>query len=91
MLTTIKADQLKDQNVIAELNNKIAKKEIVYLRVYTQDGLMFAVITSDFEKIYVKSNGFFFALTNIRPYFNVMLFYEEFTHIIVSDKIVVSD
>lgn len=86
-MTTITSKELRDQNVIAKLNTEITKKEIVYLRIYKNDSLIFSVITSDFEKIYVKSNSFFFAVTNINPYFNIMLFYEEFTYIDVSDKI----
>lgn len=89
-MTIIKSEELKDQNVIAKLNNKIAKKEIVYLRIYNQDSLMVAVITLDFEKLYTKSNSFFFAVTNLHPYFNLMLFFEEFSHIEVTDKIILS-
>lgn len=89
-MATIKSEELKDQNVIAKLNTEIAKKEIVYLRIYNQDSLMFAIITSDFDKMWVKSNGFFFSVTNLHPYFNLMLFYEEFTHIEVNDKVILS-
>ena len=82
------SEELIHQSVIAKLNTEIAKKEIVYIKIFNHDSLMFTVMASDFEKIYVKSNGFFFAVTNIHPYFNIMLFYEEFSHIEVSDKII---
>ena len=87
---TITSEELRNQNMIAELNTKITKKEIIYLRIYNQDSLLFAVITSDFDKIWIKSSEFFFSVTNLYPYFNLMLSYEDFTYIEVNDKVALS-
>ena len=91
MATVIKADNLKDQNVIAELNTKIANKEVIYLRIYNENNLLFGVATCDYDYVIIKSNNVFISVTSLKPYFYTMFFFEEFTGIVVSDKIVFGD
>ena len=82
-MTTITNEQLKDENVIAELNTKIANKKIKRLKIYNNGSLKFALNPSELE-VHV---GFdlFFSLSVLHPYLLIMLFDNEFSSIEITE------
>ena len=86
MLTTITAQQTKDQNTIAELNNKIAKKVVrritIKKDVYTKVYLM----PKEFESLVFESWIYHLSVYSKTPYTHILLFYaEDFTHIEIDE------
>ena len=85
-MTTIESEELRSPYVIAELNNKIANKEIWRLRIYNEDNLMFSLLILDFKNLRISSTEYFFSVSNLNPYFNFILLYTEFTSIEYSNE-----
>ena len=85
-MTTIESEELRSPYVIAELNNKIANKEIWRLRIYNDDSLLFSLLILDFKNLRITSTEYFFSVSNLKPYFNFMLLYTEFTYIEYSNE-----
>ena len=78
-MRTITATDLKDETVIAELNNSIAKKKIVRLKIFQNDSLIISLNPSEMETR-VNDNGYF-SVTVYHPYLHIMLFEDEFSKI----------
>ena len=78
-MTTITNEQLKDKNVIAELNDKFANKKIVQLKIYNSDSLIISFSPSEYDVNIAYS--MYFNLTSLNPYFHILLYDNEFTRI----------
>ena len=79
MVKILTREELKDKNVIAELNTKITNKKIKRLRIYNHDSLICTLDPSEM-KVHV---GFdiFFSLSVLHPYLQIMLLDNEFSKI----------
>ena len=77
MVQIITRGELKDRNVIAELNTKITNKKIKRLRIYNHDSLICTLDPSEME----AKVGFnlFFSLSVLHPYLHIMLLDNEFS------------
>ena len=82
-MTTITNEQLKDKNVIAELNTKITNKKIERLRIYNNGSLICTLNPSEL-KVHVSFKAFF-SLSLFHPYLQIMLLDNEFSEIAITE------
>ena len=82
MLTTITAQQTKDQTVIAELNNRIAKKAVRRITIKKDAYTKVYLMPKEFESLVFESWIYHLSVYSRTPYTHILLFYDEdFTHI----------
>ena len=79
MNKTLTRGELKDQNVIAELNTEIANKKIARLKIYNNGSLICTLDPSEM-KAHVLFDVFF-SLTAYHPYLHILLLDSEFSSI----------
>ena len=81
-MTTLTNLELKDPNVIAELNTKIANKKINRLRIFNHSSLICSLdpseISVSLEYDRVRN---VFSMISYQPYLYVILFDNEFSSI----------
>ena len=82
-MTTITNEQLKDKNVIAELNTKLANKKIARLKIYNNGSLIISINPSEYN-VYIEY-GVYLNLTSQNPYLHIMLFDNEFSSIEITE------
>ena len=84
-MAIITTQQLKDLNVIAELNQKLAKKKIIFFYVKNNEYTTVSLIASNFEKLRLTKEETFLSIANVNPYMHIMIFYYDFTHIEITE------
>ena len=84
-MATIEAEQLKDKKVIAELNNKIAKKTIKVLRVFHGEYLLLSYMPKDFSYLTVSTYDSFISISSTSPYVHAMIDVDRFTRIVLDE------
>ena len=80
-MTTITTDQLRDQNVIAELNDKIAKKEIRMIKIRNNGDPIISLMASEYNTLVFQDKESFLSISNGNPYLHILLWYSDFTKI----------
>ena len=85
-MTTLTNEELKDSNVIAELNTKIANKKIDRLRIYKHDSLLCSLNPSALGIILKYDRHFgIFRLVAYNPYLHILLTNIEFSLIEITE------
>ena len=83
MNKTLTRGELKDQNVIAELNTEIANKKIERLRIYNNGSL---ICTLDPSELGIQVGyDTFFNLWTYQPYLHILLLDNEFSKIEITE------
>ena len=80
-MTTITTEQLRDQTVIAELNDKLAKKKIKIVNIRNKGDPIFSLMASEYDTLIFQDTKFFLSVSNRNPYFHIMLWHNDFTEI----------
>ena len=84
-MITITSDQCQKENVIAELNQKLAKQKISHFLIKNNEYTTVSLIALDYKKLYLKIADSFLDIANVNPYMHIMLFYTDFTHIEITE------
>ena len=84
-MTTITNTELQNENVIAELNQKLAKQKISHFLIKNNEYTTVSLIASDYKKLYLKIVDSLLSIANVNPYMHIMLFYTDFTHIEITE------
>ena len=78
-MTTITSQELKDSEMIAQLNNMIENKKIRKLKIYNH-GSLICILNPSELKVHVSFKAFF-SLSLFHPYLQIMLLDNEFSSI----------
>ena len=80
-MTTITTEQLKDQNVITELNDKFTKKKIRMVKIRNKDDPIISLIAFEYNTLVFQDKESFLSISSGNPYLHIMLWYNDFTNI----------
>ncbi len=82
---TLTSDQMKDETVIAKLNQKIADKKITELLIFENGNLLISLQPTDYKTLYFKEMIFYLGITNYEPYLHIFIKYLNFTTVKISE------
>ena len=79
--TTLTNDQMKDETVIAKLNQKITNKKIKTFYVFNHAFLKISLEPNQNNEMTLEKYESFLSITDFKPYLHIMIPYNEFTNI----------
>ena len=82
---TLTSDQMKDETIIAKLNQKIADKKITELLIFENGNLLISLQPTDYNTLYFKEMIFYLGITNYNPYLHIFIKYLNFTTVKISE------
>ena len=74
-------------NVIAELNNEIAKEKLLALRIFNKGSLIISIHPSEYTGIRLTYNDETFNIIVMFPYLHILLFDKEYSHIQITESV----
>ena len=85
MTTKLTTKNLREPNVIAKLNTKITNKKIIWIHLKNESDPIVSLCPVDFDFITLQNKDTFLSISG-KPYFHIMLYYADFTHIEVRER-----